>query len=187
MSGRVGNYSAFYVSEPFSASRLGAHQAKDFCYYNLLRSWKGGDSTFPFIDSHGLTYNVRDGSDWDQTLRPRLRSRLRSSKNIILFLSSSTLNSRALREEIEYGVNDQGLPVLVIYPEFSTEGSLLAGRELSCSVKGLWERIPVFRDSMHKVSTLHMPMNKQLIRESLANDNFSFGSGIEPGVYFYTP
>lgn len=48
------------------------------------------DSTFPFIDSHDKNYNVRDGSDWETTLKPRLRNRLNNSKNIILFLSSIT-------------------------------------------------------------------------------------------------
>lgn len=32
------NYSAFYVSEPFSETKLGAYSAKDFVYYNMLRA-----------------------------------------------------------------------------------------------------------------------------------------------------
>ena len=39
MGYKNGNYSAFYVSEPFSESSLGAYAAKDFQYYNLLRAW----------------------------------------------------------------------------------------------------------------------------------------------------
>lgn len=100
MAYRNGNYTAFYVAEPFNSSSLGAHASRDFCYYNLLRTWKGADPSFPFNDSHEKTYNVRDGSDWELTLKPRLRERLRSSKNIVLILSSNTVNSRALREEV---------------------------------------------------------------------------------------
>ena len=100
-----GNYCAFYVAEPFHEGALGAHATKDFVYYNTLRMWKGADSGFPFTNSHDTTYNVRDGSNWEQTLMPRLRQRLRNSKNIILFLSDRTINSRALREEIDYGIN----------------------------------------------------------------------------------
>lgn len=85
MTYRNGNYAAFYVAEPFSTSTLGAHATKDFCYYNTLKMWKGKDDKFPFIDSHDKTYSVRDGSDWESTLKPRLRERLRNSKNIILF------------------------------------------------------------------------------------------------------
>ncbi|EWC39946.1 TIR domain-containing protein, partial [Stutzerimonas stutzeri] len=101
MAYRNGNYTAFYVAEPFHPSSLGANATKDFQYYNTLRMWKGADATFPFVDSHDKTYSVRDGSDWEYTLKPRLRERLRNSKNIILILSSITTNSRALREEID--------------------------------------------------------------------------------------
>ena len=105
MAHRINNYSAFYVSEPFSETNLGAYSAKDFVYYNMLRAWKGKDCSFPFLDAHDTTYNVRDNSDWELTLKPRLHQRLRNSKNIILFLSENTRNSRALREEIDYGIN----------------------------------------------------------------------------------
>ena len=90
MAYRNGNYSAFYVKEPFNENNLGAHSTKDFVSYNLLRAWKGADSSFPFIDSHNKNYNVRDGSDWEKTLKPRIRERISNSKNLILFLSSIT-------------------------------------------------------------------------------------------------
>jgi len=144
MAYRNGNYAAFYVAEPFDPSALGANATKDFQYYNLLRAWKGADSSFPFNDSHDKTYNVRDGSDWDSTLKPRLRERLRNSKNIVLFLSSITVSSRALREEIDYGINDQGLPVIVIYPEYDSKESLLTNGVLKQSVKNLWDKLPIF-------------------------------------------
>ncbi|WP_439651214.1 TIR domain-containing protein [Pontibacter harenae] len=72
----------------------------------LLQHAKGKDALFPFNDSHDKTYNVRDNSIWEKTLKPRLRERIRNSKNIVLFLSSNTVSSRALREEIDYGIND---------------------------------------------------------------------------------
>jgi len=78
MAYRNGNYAAFYVAEPFNASALGAHATKDFCYYNMLRAWKGKEASFPFNDSHDKTYNVRDNSDWETTLKPRLRERIRN-------------------------------------------------------------------------------------------------------------
>ena len=88
MANRTGNYCAFYVAEPFNQYNLGANAAKDFCYYNLLKAWKTADSSFPFVDSHNKTYSVRDGSDWEQTLKPRLHERLNASANVVLFLSS---------------------------------------------------------------------------------------------------
>ncbi len=187
MSIRNGNYTAFYVAEPFHPSALGAHATKDFQYYNTLRMWKGADATFPFVDSHDKTYSVRDGSDWELTLKPRLRERLRGSKNIILILSSITANSRALREEIDYGINDQGLPVIVVYPEYATKESLLINGSLKQAVKNLWGNLPIFRDSMGKVPTLHVPMNKELIKKSLQDTDFMVGSGKTPDIYRYNP
>lgn len=187
MAYRNGNYAAFYVAEPFDPSALGANATKDFQYYNLLRAWKGADSAFPFIDSHDKTYNVRDGSDWESTLKPRLRERLRSSKNIVLFLSSITANSRALREEIDYGINDQGLPVIVIYPEYDSKEGLLTNGALKQSVKNLWDKLPIFRDSMKAVPTLHVPMKKELIKTALQDEGFMVGSKKDSGIYRYTP
>ena len=186
MANRNGNYTAFYVAEPFNAKALGAHATKDFCYYNMLRAWKGADSSFPFNDSHDKTYNVRDNSDWETTLKPRLRERLRNSKNIVLFLSSNTANSMALREEIDYGINDQGLPVIVIYPEYATKESLLTNGSLKQAVKNLWNNLPIFRDSMKNVPTIHVPLSKQLIEKSLRNENFMIATKISPGI-FRTP
>ncbi|MCF1267350.1 toll/interleukin-1 receptor domain-containing protein [Morganella morganii] len=180
-----GNYCAFYVAEPFSESALGANATKDFVYYNTLKMWKGGEPTFPFSNSHATTYNVRDGSDWERTLMPRLRERLRNSKNIILFLSDRTMNSRALKEEIDYGINTLGLPVIVIYPDYDTKGSLLNNNKLKQQIRNLWSRIPTFRDSMNKVPTIHIPMKKDLIKQTLTDRDFMVKSKIAPDIFIY--
>lgn len=185
MVSRRGNYTVFYVAEPFNQSPLGAHATRDFNYYNTLRMWKGADASFPFTDSHGMTYSVRDGSDWETTLKPRLRERLRASKNIVLIFSSITANSRAIREEIDYGINDQGLPVIVIYPEYESKESLIANGSLKQSVKNLWDKLPVFRDSMSKVATLHVPMAKGLITTALSETNLMINTQSTPGCFFY--
>ncbi|RKS02768.1 TIR domain-containing protein [Flavobacterium sp. 102] len=181
------NYSAFYVSEPFSESALGAHATKDFCYYNMLKAWKGLDNSFPFNNAHDTTYNVRDNSDWETTLKPRLRERLRNSKNIVLFLSDDTINSKALKEEIDYGINTLELPVIVIYPDLKSNSDLLNVDKtgLNNKVKGLWDKLPIFKDSMSKVPVLHVPMSKDTIRQALNNSNFIVGSGKNAGNYYY--
>lgn len=184
---RNGNYCAFYVAEPFNSGALGAHATKDFCYYNLLRSWKGADSTFPFNDSHALTYSVRDGSDWELTLKPRLRERLRASQNVVLFLSSNSVNSRAFREEIDYAINDQGLPLIVIYPEFNSKESLLSNGSLKQSVKDLWSKVPVLRDSIGNVPSLHVPMVKTLITSALKDADFKLATKTTASAYHYIP
>lgn len=188
MAYKNGNYSAFYVSEPFSESNFGASATKDFVSYNLLRAWKAADSTFPFIDSHDKNYNVRDGSDWEKTLKPRLHNRLDNSKNIILFLSSITKNSRALREEMNYGIVTKGLPVIVVYPEYNDKSDIIncSSNTIKQKIKDLWDNLPSFRDSMENVPTIHIPNKKELIRKALNDEDFMVNTKCSAKVYFYT-
>lgn len=184
---RTGNYAAFYVSEPFQESNLGASATKDFVYYNLLKAWKTADSSFPFNDSHNKNYNVRDGSSWELTLKPRLHDRLSQSKNIIFFLSSHTANSRAVREEIDYGVNTKGLPVIVVYPEFSEKSDIVTEKtkEFKKQITDLWDKLPILRDSMNSVPMLHIPNKKNLIEKALNSADFMVNTKIDGGNYFY--
>lgn len=188
MAVRNGNYSAFYVSEPFSESSLSAHATKDFVYYNMLRAWKGNDSTFPFIDSHDKNYSVRDSSDWELTLKPRIRERIRHSQNIILFLSSLTKSSRALREEIDYGINMQGLPIIVVYPEFEEKSDIIdcKSESIKKQIIDLWDNLPIFRDSKNNVPILHIPNKKSLILSALNDADFKLDSKGKAGNFFYT-
>ena len=184
---KIYNYSAFYVSEPFSESSLGAHASKDFCYYNMLRAWKGSDSSFPFNNAHDTTYNVRDNSDWETTLKPRLHQRLSNSQNLIYFLSDNTVNSRALREELDYAINTLNLPVIVVYPDLKTKEELLTSdkKQFNNTVKNLWNKLPVFRDSKFKVPVLHVPMKKEIISLALKNADFRKDSAGKAGDFFY--
>lgn len=184
MSYRNGNYCAFYVDEPFSESNLGANATKDFVTYNMLKAWKEKDNDFPFIDSHNKNYNVRDGSDWEKTLKPRLHERISNSKNIVLVLSSITKNSRALREEINYGVNEKGLPIIVIYPEF-LKISNIDKQVIRKEIKDLWNQLPIFRDSIDKVPTLHVPYEKELIKKALNDSDFMVSTKCKAETFFY--
>jgi hypothetical protein len=188
MAYRTGNYTAFYVSEPFNQSNLAANATRDFITYNQLKAWKGLDSSFPFVDSHDKNYNVRDTSDWDTTLKPRLRDRLNSSKNIILILSSVTSNSKALREEIEWGINACDLPVIVIYPEFKEKSDIIDcdKKVIKVQIRKLWDKLPVFRNTMIKVPTLHIPKNKSLIEKALKDPDFSVATKVKSDLFFYS-
>lgn len=187
MAYRNGTYSAFYVADPFSATNLGAHATKDFRYYNLLRAWKADDTSFPFIDSHNKNYNVRDSSDWERTLKPRIRERLRNSKNMILFLSSITKNSQALREEVDYGINRLGLPVIVVYPDYDKKSDIIIceSKQIRKQIRDLWDKLPKFRDSMRSVPTLHIPNQKSLIRRALSDDDLTVHSKGQCSTFFY--
>lgn len=181
---RNGNYCAFYVDEPFSENNLGASSTPDFVYYNMLRMWKGQDSDFPFVDSHMKNYNVRDGSDWESALKPRLHERLRKSKNIVLFLSSITRNSRALREEVDYGINTCGLPIIVVYPEFTSYRDIVNGGCLTSDALDLWGSLPVFMDSKASVACVHVPRAKEYIERALNSSNYTVQHMTDPGDYY---
>jgi hypothetical protein len=181
---RTGNYCAFYVPEPFNPSALRAHAVADFCHYDKLREWKDLDETFLFNDSHHQAYNVRGHGDWEMTLKPRIRERLRNAKNIILFLSSRTNATRALIEELDYGINNQGLPVIVIYPDFDRQESMLTtSGTLNHFARDLWESIPIFAESMDNVPTLHIPLKMSLIRKVLSSPHYTIDTKLDPGVY----
>ena len=108
-------------------------------------------------------------------------------KNIVLFLSSVTKNSKALREEIEYGINTLGLPVIVIYPEYKDKSSLLTstGKSLNSAVKTLWEKLPIFRDSKSQVPVMHVPLDKSLIKLALTDSDLMINTKCTPNDYFF--
>ena len=184
MGNRTGNYSAFYVKEPFKETNLGAHSSYDFCYYNMLRMWKGQDSNFPFVDSHGKTYSVRDDSTWE-TLKSRLRERLNLSKNIILFLSNSTLESKALKEELEYGINYLGLPIIVIYPEYFEKSDIANNNCIKINIKNLWNKVPTFKKYKGNIPVIHVPLKKSLIENALMNNDFKINSKNKVGDFYF--
>ena len=58
MANRTANYAAFYVSEPFSESNLGANATPDFLYYNQLRAWKGADSSLWMLMQKHIMFEI---------------------------------------------------------------------------------------------------------------------------------
>ena len=187
MAYRNGNYAAFYVDEPFSQSDFKKNSTKDFVSYNMLNTWKIKEPHFPFVDTHERSYRVRDGSDWDQVLKPRIHELLNKSKNILLFLSSRTKTCKALHEEMDYGINAKGLPIIVIYTDFCEESDIVGNgaKVIKPKIKKLWEKLPVFNVSMKEVPTMHIPNNKALILKALKDSDFTVGKKCQPGEYFY--
>lgn len=187
MAYRNGNYCAFYVNEPFYENNLGANCTHDFVTYNLLRAWKSQDANFPFCDSHGKTYNVRDDSSWE-TLKQRLHERLLNSKNILLILSSITRNSKALNEELDYGINVLGLPVIVIYREYSEKSDIATSAGIKYYIQNLWDRVPMLASAIKnkQIATLHVPLSRNVIASALSSSGFMLGSQ-ETGCFYYNP
>jgi hypothetical protein len=112
---------------------------------------------------------------------------VRGKINIVLFLSSHTNNSQALREEIDYGINTNGLPVIVVYPDYSEKSDIIncESKTIKHQIKNLWDNLPKFRDSMSKVPTLHIPNKKILIEKALKDTDFMVNTKCNPGTFFY--
>ena len=182
---RTGNYCAFYVADDTFETNLGIFASSDIRYYEMLKAWKEDDSSFPFVNSHDKTYSVKDDSDWEKTLKPRLHQRLGVSKNIILILTSSTKNSRALREEIEYGCNELELPLIITYPEFDNSDIVTSNGSFSLKVQNLWESLPARRTAFTKVPSLHIPFKKESLRKALQDVSFTVQSPVEIKKYVY--
>lgn len=181
---KVVSYTAFYVEEPFKETNLGAKAAHDFCYYSTLRLWKITDDTFPFNDAHDLTYNVRDDSRWE-TLKERLHERLRKSQNIILILSEDTKNSRALHEEIEYGVKTLGLPLLIVYPDLEANDITTGGSLNTEILQKYWEKLPILNDVWEQVPTFHIPFRKKYIANAIVDPDVNVETKNNITRFFY--
>ena len=132
------------------------------------------------------TYKVRDGSDWELTLKPRLQKRLKVSKNIILFLSSNTRSSKVLREEIKYGACRLGLPIIVVYPELDDD-DIAENNNISLTVRELWNKLPILRTAMENVPTIHIPMKKESLQHALSDSELTIQGKIANNhtQYFY--
>ena len=106
---------------------------------------------------------------------------------MILFLSTITKNSRALREEVDYGINSMELPVIVVYTDYSEESDIIGceSKTIKKQIKDLWDKLPKFRDSMPNVPTLHVPNKQSLIKKALQSDDFKVQTKGKAGVVFY--
>jgi hypothetical protein len=71
------------------------------------------------------------------------------------------------------------------YPEYDSKDSLLINGSLKQSVKNLWDKLPIFRDSMNKVPTLHVPSKKEIIEAALKNNEFMLATKTSPDYYWY--
>lgn len=81
--------------------------------YNLLKAWKEKDEIdFEFYDAHDLN-NLRDGSQ-EETIKNKLKERLKRSTLFILLLGEKTKNKhKYVRWEVEQAIK-LGIPIIVV-------------------------------------------------------------------------
>lgn len=76
----------------------------------------------------------------------------------------------------------------MIYPEFSETSQIINfNKSFTSNVTNLWSKLPIFRDSMDKVPTVHLPMKKEIIRAELNNVGFMVQSNkkLPAGRYYH--
>ncbi len=86
--------------------------SKDMAYYNTLKMWKEHKNIdFNFDNAHTLN-SLRDGSN-EETIKRKLRERMKESDLLILLVGESTKNLyKFVRWEIELAI-DLKLPIVV--------------------------------------------------------------------------
>lgn len=172
MPHRTGIFCAFNVSDALSANA-----------YNQLQHWFSSDSSSHFVDTH---IALQECSDREDTLKPRLHAQLSVSKHLILFLSSQTTFSHPLREAVGYSINTLGLPVIIIYPEYSTRADITdtVSKKFHPHITALWDRLLIFSNSMIEVPSIHIPFDRLVIENALYNPAFQVATKATAGVYF---
>jgi hypothetical protein len=80
------------------------------------------------------------------------------------------------------------LPVIVVYPEYSEKSDIINcdSKTFKKQIMDLWDKLPIFRDSMSKVPTIHIPMKKDLIEKALNDSNFMVNTKCKPAKKFYS-
>lgn len=87
---------------------------------------------------------------------------------------------------MDYGIKECGLPVIVIYPDYSEKSDIVdSNGKIKKQIKNLWNNIPSFRDNRSAVAVLHIPNKKALIETALNDEDFMVNTMKSSGDYFY--
>lgn len=172
MAYRNGTYIAFH------AEGTNIPTDSDIKYYNLLKAWTARtDDDFSIINSHEKTSAVRDSS-LRETLRNRLKERLRNSKHLLLIIGQTTKNDKDwVPFEIEYAVDECDLPIIVVY----------TGYEYIINVNSHsdeWPKALKDRIENKKVKAIHIPFKKEPIKEAI--NQFNHNNKPPSAVSYYS-
>jgi hypothetical protein len=156
MAYRNGTYIAFH------ADGTNVPTDSDIKYYNLMKAWtEKEDDDFHMINSHEKTSAVRDSSK-KETLRTRLKERLKNSKHMVLIISPTTKNDTDwVPFEIEYAIDECDIPIIVAYTDFE---SILAPNLLS----NLWPASLKKRIDNGTASCIHIPFKKTPLKDAIS-------------------
>lgn len=151
----------------------------DLKYYVLLKAWdKNKNINFRFSDSHEKTFAVKDSSS-KETLRARLRERMKDSKNMLLILSSNTNWDRGeLNYEIELAVDEFKIPIIVTYPDYGK--ALLTPKAFS----SYWPKSLKERIDNCTANCIHIPFKKEPIFSAISQFSINDDTINSPIAYY---
>ena len=77
--------------------------------------------------------------------------------------------------------------MIVIYPEYSDKSDIIncASKTFKKQITDLWDKLPIFKNSMNKVPTIHIPNNKTLIEAALNDSDYKVATKGEAIASFY--
>jgi hypothetical protein len=156
MAYRNGTYVAFHANKTKQPTE------SDIKYLNLLRAWKvRSDDDFKFTDSHAKQAAVRDTSQ-RATLEASLKTRLRSSKNMVLVIGETTREDTDwVPFEIRYAIDECEIPIIAAYSGRSRIDS--PGR-----LRYLWPRALEIRIDDDRARVIHIPFRQLPLTDAIS-------------------
>jgi hypothetical protein len=172
MAYRNGTYIAFHAGGTSDPT------ASDIRYYRMLKAWHEHDNIdFKFINSHEKVAAVRDSSS-KETLRRSLKERLNNSRNMVLIVGPTTkLDTDWVPFEIEYAVDECGLPIIAVYTGYE---KITAPSEL----RDLWPTAFAKRIANSTVRAIHIPFKQAAIDDAIGQ--FDHGKLPATALNYYT-
>jgi hypothetical protein len=171
MAYRNGTYIAFH------ANGTNIPVDSDIKYYNLIKAWTAKkDDDFAIINSHEKNSAVRDSSK-KETLKARLKDRLKKSKKMVLIGPTTKLDKDWVPFEIEYAVDDCDIPIIIAYTGYE---SVRSPKQLS----NLWPKALKERIDNGTLSAIHIPFKKNPLKDAITQFSHSKKpSGGSLGIY----
>ncbi|MET7000742.1 TIR domain-containing protein [Chitinophaga defluvii] len=173
MAYRNGTYVAFHAN----GTNYPIHS--DIKYYNMIKAWsEKSDDEFTIINSHDKTAAVRDSSS-KETLRNRLKERLRNSKNLVLIIGETTkFDDDWVPFEIEYAVDVCKIPLIVTYV------GIELGIQNASDLSAKWPPSLKKRIDEGTAHAIHIPFRKTPIYSAVRQFNHNnLPNGYGLGIY----
>jgi hypothetical protein len=169
MAYRNGTYIAFHAQGSTDPTD------SDIKYYRLLLAWhENEDIELRLVNSHEKTAAVRDTS-LKETLRNRLKERLRNSRNMVLILTDTTRNDTDwVPFEIRHAIDECEIPIIAAYPGYKSI-------RYPESHRHKWPTALAYRIDNGTAHVIHVPFKQEPLKEAIEtfdHERYPKGGGL---------